>query len=35
MVQPFDNGVMFTSPGRWIYVLYANGTYDRYADESK
>jgi hypothetical protein len=35
MAQSFDNGVMLTSPGRWIYVLYANGTYDRYADESK
>lgn len=33
--QSFEGGTMLWSQGRWIYVLYSDGTYERYADESK
>lgn len=35
LAQPFAGGLMLTSPGNWVYVLYAKGTYERYADTSK
>lgn len=35
LAQPFSGGLMLTSSGKWVYVLYAKGTYERYADTSK
>jgi hypothetical protein len=35
VAQPFENGTMLWSQGRWIFVLYTDGTFERYADQSK
>lgn len=35
LAQPFGGGLMLTSSGKWVYVLYAKGTYERYADTSR
>lgn len=35
LAQQFDGGIMLSSGDGWIYVLYAKGTYERYADTSK